>query len=185
MKIQKTAGVEQCFAGWVSNLDGCSTHDGATAWRPRYQARATAVLVCNGGSGPLPFWLSWLWHTKDGKLMVKLSGQRSLQETARARHDAFGASSLLQISKSQCRPERPGRSGCGGVIRQSKGPESHADRNAHNRPKPGIKFYIHVSDRFVPFWAKLRGLHVWLAMTPVACQQLHFLEVIFPRSSSF
>lgn len=23
----------------------------------------------------------------------------------------------------------------------------------------GIKFHIHVSDRFVPFWAKLRGLH--------------------------
>ena len=34
-----------------------------------------------------------------------------------------------------------------------------ADRNAHNRPEPGIKFYIHVSDRFVTFWAKLRGLH--------------------------
>ena len=24
------------------------------------------------------YWLSWLWHTKDGKLMVKLSGQRSV-----------------------------------------------------------------------------------------------------------
>ena len=78
VKIQKTAGVEQCFPGWVSNLDGRSTHDGATARRPRYQARATAVLVWNGGSGPLPLWLSWLWHTKDGKLMVKLSGQRSV-----------------------------------------------------------------------------------------------------------
>jgi hypothetical protein len=30
VKIQKTAGVEQCFPGWVSNLDGRSTHDGAT-----------------------------------------------------------------------------------------------------------------------------------------------------------
>jgi hypothetical protein len=91
--------------------------------------------------------------------MVKLSGQRSVAGNGGARHDAFGASSLLQISKSQCRPERPGRSGCGGAIRQSKGPESHADRNAHNRPEPGIKFKVLVSDRFVPFWAKLRGLH--------------------------
>jgi hypothetical protein len=159
VKIQKTAGVEQCFPGWVSNLDGRSTHDGATARRPRYQARATAVLVGMEVVARCLYWLSWLWHTKDGKLMVKLSGKDPLQETARARHDAFGASSFLQISKSQCRPERPGRSGCGGAIRQSKGPESHADRNAHNRPEPGIKFYIHVSDRFVPFWAKLRGLH--------------------------
>ena len=158
VKIQKTAGVEQCFPGWVILMVAARMMvplrgDLATRLAPQRLWFAMEV------EARCLYWLSWLWHTKDGKLMVKLSGQRSLQETARARHDAFGASSLLQISKSQCRPERPGRSGCGGAIRQSKGPEFHADRNAHNRPEPGIKFYIHVSDRFVPFWAKLRGLH--------------------------
>ena len=55
VKIQKTAGVEQCFPGWVSNLDGRSTHDGATARGPRYQVFAPQrFLVWNGGSGPLP-----------------------------------------------------------------------------------------------------------------------------------
>ena len=91
--------------------------------------------------------------------MVKLSGQRSVAGNGASPARCVRSKFPLQISKSQCRPERPGRSGCGGAIRQSKGPESHADRNAHNRPEPGIKFYIHVSDRFVPFWAKLRGLH--------------------------
>jgi hypothetical protein len=186
VKIQKTAGVEQCFPGWVSNLDGRSTHDGATARRPRYQARATAVLVWNGGRGPLPLLAELVmahqgWQTDGRAQRAKIR----LQETARARHDAFGASSLLQISKSQCRPERPGRSGCGGAIRQSKGPEFHADRNAHNRPEPGIKFYIL---RFRPVCTFLgeaaRTAWVWLAMT-IACQRLHFLEVLFPRSSSF
>ena len=76
VKIQKTAGVEQCFPGWVSNPDGRSTHDGATARRPRYQARATEVVA------RCLYWLSWLWHTKDGKLMVKLSGQRSVAGNA-------------------------------------------------------------------------------------------------------
>ena len=160
VKIQKTAGVEQCFPGWVSNLDGRSTHDGATARRPRYQARATAVLVWNGGSGPLPLLAELVmahqgWQT-DGQAQRAKIRCRKRREPGTMRSEQVPSS---KISKSQCRPERPGRSGCGGAIRQSKGPESHADRNAHNRPEPGIKFYIHVSDRFVPFWAKLRGLH--------------------------
>ena len=99
VKIQKTAGVEQCFPGWVSNLDGRSTHDGATARRPRYQARATAVLVWNGGSGPLPLLAELVmahqgWQT-DGQ------AQRAKIRCRKRREPGTMRSEKVPSSKSQ------------------------------------------------------------------------------------
>ena len=99
VKIQKTAGVEQCFPGWVSNLDGRSTHDGATARRPRYQARATAVLVWNGGSGPLPLLAELVmahqgWQT-DGQ------AQRAKIRCRKRREPGTMRSEQVPSSKSQ------------------------------------------------------------------------------------
>jgi hypothetical protein len=69
-----------------------------------------------------------------------------------------------QVPSSKSQKARAGQSGLADLVAvvpfgSPKDLSPHADRNAHNRPEPGIKFYIHVSDRFVPFWAKLRGLH--------------------------
>ena len=100
VKIQKTAGVEQCFPGWVSNLDGRSTHDGATARRPRYQARATAVLVWNGGSvAPLPLLAELVmahqgWQT-DGQ------AQRAKIRCRKRRESGTMRSEQVPSSKSQ------------------------------------------------------------------------------------
>ena len=42
----------------------------------------------------------------------------------------------------------------GQFFRAGRG-EARADHNAHYGSEPGIKFYIHVSDRFAPFYTKV------------------------------
>ena len=141
VKIQKTAGVEQCFPGWVSNLDGRSTHDGATARRPRYQARATAVLVWNGGSGPLPLLAELVmahqgWQT-DGQAQRAKIRCRKRREPGTMRSEQVPSPNL----KKPVQAKAAWQIWLRWRHSASKGPESHADRNAHNRPEPGIKFY--------------------------------------------
>jgi hypothetical protein len=58
------------------------------------------------------YWLSWLWHTKDGKLMVELSGQRSV---CRKRREP-GTMRSEQVPSSKSQKASAGQSGLADLV---------------------------------------------------------------------
>ena len=130
------------------------------------------------------YWVSWLWHTKDGKLMVKLSGQRSVAgngaSPARCVRSKFPPPNLQKASA--------GQSGLADLVAVVPfGSPKDLRPTPIATPTTGRSQVLY--PRFRPVCTFLgeaaRTAWLWLAMTPIACQQLHFLEVLFPRSSSF